>query len=203
MSLRQSGWLSIPTPAARNPGLVNGKIYPSPKGSGYRDLSFISDLPFKEQSLTMASPDTLSIIDTGGLGALYPSIRGHNSSQHIQPGLGSISELWFGASCPVSATLASRALTKRRLCLEEITLQQSSHTHKSTKVWLPTLECTGSSCVCLEGLSILPRSFCLSKMPHNTGTRMEKRILGFSSIPTPSTSQPRKHLWTKWPFPAG
>ena len=31
---------------------------------------------------------------------------------------------------------------------------------------------------------------------------MEKRILGFSSTPTPSTSQPRKHLWTKRPSPA-
>ena len=142
----------------------------------------------------MASPGTLSIIiGTGGLVALYPKISGHNS-QHIQPELGSISELWFGVSCPVNATLASRVLAKRRLYLEEITLQQSSHTHRSTRVCLLTLECMGGSWVCLGGLSILPRSSCLSKMPHNTGRRMEKRILGFSSTPIPSTSQPRKHL---------
>lgn len=143
----------------------------------------------------MASPGTLPIIlDTGGLGALCPNTSGHNSTQNMLPLLGFISELQPGVSCPVNATLASRALAKRRLYLEEITLQQSSHTYRSTRVCLLTLECMGGSCVCLGGPSILPRSFCLSKMPHNTGTRMEKRILGFSSTPAPSTSQPRRHL---------
>lgn len=36
----------------------------------------------------MALPGTLPIIlDTGGLGALYPCISGHNSSQNMLPSL--------------------------------------------------------------------------------------------------------------------
>lgn len=185
------------TPACKNPGLVNGKIFPDPQRLGVQGpkivtlprYSLISDSPFKEQSL-MAFPGTLPIIlDTGGLGALCPNTSGHNSRRNMLPSLDFSSELQPGASCPVNATPASRALA-----LEEITLQQSSHTHRCTRVFLLTPECMGGSCVCLGGLNILSRFSCLSKMPHNTGTRMEKRILGFSSTPTPSTSQPRKHL---------
>ena len=168
----------MPTPAFKNPGLVNGKIFPGPqrlrvqgpKVVSLPRYSFISDSPLQ---------GTVTHHGLAWYSSHYPrhSWSGCLLSLHQwtqqQPEHAAFirlhSELQSGTSCPVDVTPASRALTKRRLYLEELTLQQSSHTQRSTRVSLLTLECMGGSCVCLEGLSILPRSFSLSKMPHNTG----------------------------------
>lgn len=69
----------------------------------------------------------------------------------------------------------------------EIILQQSSDPHRPTGVCLLTLEPIEGPCVHSGGPSILTRSLSLSlQMPHKElGQGWEKRVLGFSPIPTP------------------
>lgn len=96
----------------------------------------------------------------------------------------------------------------------EIILQQSSDPHRPTGVCLLTLESIEGPCVHSGGPSILTRSLSLSlqSASQRTGPRMGEKsprlqpypylLLNLQNTP-PNPTQPRKHLWIKWPLPVG
>lgn len=164
----------------------------------------------------MASPGTFSIIiDARGLGALCQAEPQHQWTQQ-QPGHAARVRLLFSAAAwgflPCQSHPWLPEPWQRTDCTSrEITLEQCSHPRISTEVRWLTLERMGGPCVRLRDLGLLPRSPSLQDASQKMGPRIEKRVLGFSPSPLPPPHpyntvhpiQPRKHLWIKWPLPAG
>lgn len=140
----------------------------------------------------MASPGTFSIIiDARGLGALCQAETQHQWTQQ-QPGhaarvrLHFLAAAWGFLPCQSHPWLPEPG--QRTDCTSrEITLEQCSHPRISTGVRLLTLEPMRGPSVRLRDLGLLPRSPSLQDASQETGPRMEKRVLGFSPIPTPTT----------------
>lgn len=145
----------------------------------------------------MASPGSLSIIiDAGGLGALCQAEPQHQWTQQ-QPGhaarvrLHFLAVAWGFLPCPPAPSFRSPRREQTAPSGREITLQQSSHPLRPPRECLLILEPMGDP-VCAQGAWVsCPGLSSLQDASQGTGPRMEKKVLGFSPIPTPTTPPPQ------------